>query len=106
MNNQVELDLNQLTSSKWFFCYRCTWVGEQIVDLHYRSSLAAALLLINELKHFDWYIIGYIGDISRVYFRYNIKMRVLPFCAVSPDAQTNGILNTSLLDFCDEYSFA
>ena len=53
MNNQVELDLNQLTSSKWFFCYRCTWLGEQIVDLHYRSSLAAALLLINELKHFD-----------------------------------------------------
>ena len=53
MNNQVELGLNQLASSKWFFCYRFTWVGEEIVNLHYRSSLAAALLLINKLKHLD-----------------------------------------------------
>lgn len=53
MNNQVELGLNQLTSSKWFFCCRFTWVGEEIVNLHYRSSLVAVLLLINELKYFD-----------------------------------------------------
>ena len=62
MNNQVELGLNQLTSSKWFFCYRFTSVGEEIVNLHYRSSLVAALLLINELKYFDWCIFGHICD--------------------------------------------
>ena len=53
MNNQVEVGLNQLATLKWFFCYRFTWVGEEIVHLHYRSSLVAAPLLINELKYFD-----------------------------------------------------
>ena len=38
MNHQIKLGLNQLSSSRWFFCYRFTWVGEEIDNLHYGSS--------------------------------------------------------------------
>ena len=38
MNNQRKLGLNQLSSSRWFFCDRFTWVEEEIVNLHYASS--------------------------------------------------------------------